>query len=159
MQMTTETLTSISIIAVLVTAVFVMAFRIFRLFHLLKEVKGRLALESVQKDQYKKKLAASPTRQEFLEQSELATGWRQNHDRLLTENKHMEAEIDRANEFITEAKSIMERQRLVIKENEWDFDELAHYANVIDKSKFLAPYLEASKAAIVQESIEDKTRL
>ncbi len=80
--MTTQTLTSIVIIAVLIVAVFVTAFRLFKAFYLLKEVKTRLNLETEQKEHYKKKLAASPTRQEFIEQSEMATSWRQKHDRL-----------------------------------------------------------------------------
>lgn len=164
--MTTQTLTSIAIIAVLTVAVFVMAFRLFKTFYLLKEVKTRLNLETEQKEHYKKKLAASPTRQEFIEQSEMATAWRQKYDRLEenceiikqelyaaqnlndvlhADNVNLESEIDRANEFITEAKGLLERQRLVIEEAHWDFDELAKFAESSDNTGTILEYLKVSR--------------
>lgn len=162
--MTTQTLTSIVIIAVLIVAVFVTAFRLFKTFYLLKEVKTRLNLETEQKEHYKKKLAASPTRQEFIEQSEMATSWRQKHDalevkfndiekinnELHADNVNLESEIDRANEFITEARSIMQRQRLIIEESHWDFDELAKFAEHADKTGTISEYLKVSRRNILR---------
>lgn len=162
--MTTQTLTSIVIIAVLIVAVFVTAFRLFKTFYLLKEAKTRLNLETEQKEHYKKKLAASPTRQEFIEQSEIATSWRQKHDaleikfndiekinnELHADNVNLESEIDRANEFITEARSIMERQRLVIEESHWDFDELAKFAEHADKTGTISEYLKVSRRNVLR---------
>lgn len=162
--MTTQTLTSIVIIAVLVTTVFITAFKLFKTFYLLKEVKTRLNLETEQKEHYKKKLAASPTRQEFIEQSEIATFWRQKHDaleikfndiekinnELHADNVNLESEIDRANEMIAWMKADLQRQRLVIEESHWDFDELAKFAEHADKTGTISEYLKVSRRNVLR---------